>query len=1009
MKCRIEKLAHKKLIIIGDDIFMKLERYYENTDILHLGTEETRAYYIPCDLNGNERRRFLNGIWKFAYFNNITEAEEALEESIDYSSMNDLPVPSSWQHYGYDTPQYTNLNYPFPFDPPYVPADNPCGLYIRKIELDERDLTRRLFLVFEGVDSCFYLWMNEHFVGYSQVSHSTSEFDVTGFASRGENTIKVLVLKWCDGSYLEDQDKFRLSGIFRDVYLLDRPHEYIRDYTIRQEFEDEFRKARLHIETETVGNPEVQCILMTSDGKLIGRTELTSAKTGCICIDEPILWNAEQPYLYELELVTGEEIIKQKIGFRKIEVKDGAVLINGTKVKFKGVNRHDSDPYTGAAISKEQALIDLKLMKEHNINAIRTSHYPNSPWFLEMCDEYGFYVIGESDIESHGCSRIVIDGVSQFDLIARDPRFEQAILDRVQRNVIRDKNRTCVVIWSLGNESGYGINFIKAGRWVKQYDPSRLLQYESNTWQKGITEDISFLDVVSRMYAPVEWVKEYCEDKNNKKPFLHCEFCHAMGNGPGDLEENVQQIYEYDNYCGGFVWEWCDHAIYAGEAQNGRKKFLYGGDFGEFPHDGNFCIDGLVYPDRRVHTGLLEYKNVIRPVRLVDWDIEKGLFTFANKLDFSNLKDRVLIRYELKRDGNPIMDGMIEDIDISPHETGSVRLNIPKQTGGNVYLKFEYIQKNDDLLTKAGHLLGFDQICISKEPVIYKRPADTLAPLQIKENRREYTIIGENFVYVFSKAKGSFTSMNFAGDEILYAPVEYNIFRAPIDNDRNIIINWQEAGYDRAQARVYETEALHEGKEVVINCKMSIVSVSVAKILEFDMKWTIFGDGSIKAIMHGTRNSNAPYLPRLGLKILLPKTYQKVEYFGYGPFESYCDKHRASYIDRFETAVDKLHEDYIKPQENGSHYGCSYVKIYDNKRKLTVFGREPFSFNASNYTIEELANKKHNFELEEADYVTLCIDYMQSGVGSNSCGPELMEKYRLKQTEIHWDIDLVIS
>lgn len=987
---------------------MKLERYFENLEILHLGTEENRAHYIPCYLDGSERRRLLNGIWKFAYFDNITDAEEALEEGIDCGSMNDLPVPSSWQHHGYDIPQYTNVNYPFPIDPPNVPADNPCGLYMRTINLAKKDLSGRLFLVFEGVDSCFYLCMNDRFVGYSQVSHSTSEFDVTGFAVPGENTIKVLVLKWCDGSYLEDQDKIRLSGIFRDVYLLFRPSEYVRDFTIRQEFDEDFKQAKVFIDIETVGNPEVQCVINTPEGEIIGKAGLWGQETACICIEQPILWNAEKPYLYELSLITGEEIIKQKIGLRKIEVRDGVVLINGTKVKFKGVNRHDSDPYTGAAVSKEQALTDLRLMKEHNINAIRTSHYPNSPWFLEMCDEYGFYVIGEADIESHGCSKIVINGVRQTDMIAKDPGFEQAILDRVQRNVIRDKNKTCVVMWSLGNESGYGINFVKAGRWVKEYDPSRLLHYESNTWQKEVTEDTSFLDVVSRMYAPVEWVRDYCEDKSNKKPFIQCEFCHAMGNGPGDLEDNILQIYEYDNYCGGFVWEWCDHAVYAGEAKNGRKKFLYGGDFGEYPHDGNFCVDGLVYPDRRVHTGLMEYKNVLRPVRLVDAKTDQGIFIFANKLDFTNLKDYVIIRYELKKDGVAIVGGIIKDIDIAPHDTCAVHLDLPRQTGGNVYLKFEYIQKKDDLLTKAGHILGFDQICLHKEAMVLEKQEDSIPPVQLTENRREYIITGNKFKYIFSKSRGCFTSMNYDGDEIMHAPMEYNVFRAPIDNDKNIVIEWTKAGYDRAVTRVYETEAVHDTNVAVIKCRMSMAAVSRPKFLDFEMVWRIYGDGSVKAQMKGTRNPNTPYLPRLGLKILLPKSFQRVEYYGYGPYESYCDKHRASYIDRFETTVDKLHEDYIKPQENGSHYGCSYVKISSKKRILSVFGKEPFSFNASNYTIEELTVKKHNFELEEADFVTLCVDYMQSGVGSNSCGPELMEKYRLNHNKILWDIEFAI-
>ncbi len=988
---------------------MNLERYYENTEILHVGTEENRCYYIPCDLNGKENRRLLNGTWKFSYFENVIDAEEALGDQMDYEPTDELPVPSCWQYHGYDKPQYTNVRYPFPYDPPYVPVNNPCGLYTREFEISKEDLARQMFLVFEGVDSCFYLWINGKLVGYSQVSHATSEFKITDFLVEGENKITVLVLKWCDGSYLEDQDKFRLSGIFRDVYLLERPIEYVRDYTIRQEFIQGFEQAKLHITFETVGNPSVVCTLTTKEGTLIGQSTGKKDEICTISIANPILWNAEHPYQYELTIATEDEVIKQKVGFRKIEVKDGVVLINGSKVKFKGVNRHDSDPYTGATVLKEQALVDLRLMKEHNINAIRTSHYPNSPWFMELCDEYGFYMIGESDIESHGCSQVVIDGVRQNDLLAKDPRYENEILDRVQRNVIRDKNRTSIIFWSLGNESAYGINFLKAGQWVKTYDPDRLLHYESGTWEKNVTEDISILDVVSRMYASTEWVKEYCEDENNKKPFIQCEFCHAMGNGPGDLEENIQQIYAYDNYCGGFVWEWCDHAVYTGKAENGKDKFLYGGDFGEFPHDGNFCMDGLVYPDRKPHTGLLEYKNIIRPVRVVGQDLEHGIFTLENKLDFTNLKDYVRICYELKRDGEVILKGVIEEIDIAPHQTGTIQLELPKQVGGNCYLKLDYVQKNDDLLTKAGNLLGFDQIGISKECSIPDMSKGIMATVSISEGRRDYTITGENFVYQFSKEKGCFTSMKIRGEEVLHSPMEYNVFRAQTDNDKNIIKDWEKAGYDRAIARVYEATAVCDEKEVVIKCRMSMGSVYRPNFLEYEMSWRVLGDGSTHIRMLGKRNANLPYLPRLGLKLALPKTYQKVEYFGYGPQESYCDKHRAAYVDRFEATVEELHEDYLKPQENGSHYGCNYMRICNDSKKLSVYGRQPFSFNASIYTIEELAGKKHNFELEQADFVTLCIDYMQSGMGSNSCGPELMEEYRLNQIDIDWEIGLMFD
>lgn len=979
---------------------MRLEKYYENPEILHVGTEDNRSYYIPYDVTGKEMKRILNGNWKFRFYENVESVEDFLEDGFHTDSLDDIVVPSNWQMHGYDNHQYVNLKYPIPFDPPYVPVDNPCGLYIKKIILTKEELKKRQYLNFEGVDSCFYLWINKSFAGYSQVSHSTSEFDITDLLMEGENKLSVLVLKWCDGSYLEDQDKFRMSGIFRDVYLLERPEEFIRDYTIRTHLNEKQDSAMVTIDFEPIGNPIIQCTLKDAGGNIVNKSEVTDHDC-CFHVNKPVLWNAEQPYQYLLELSTGDELIIQKIGIRNIAVKDGVVLINGTAIKFKGVNRHDSSPYTGASITREHALADLKLMKEHNINAIRTSHYPNSPWFLEMCDEYGFYVIGESDIESHGCGELYcVDDFDYVSYIANDKQYKKAILDRVQRNVIRDKNRTSVLIWSLGNESGYGENLIEAGYWAKEYDPTRLLHYEAYRQN----QDTSMLDLRSRMYADTKWVQEYCENLDNKKPLIQCEFCHAMGNGPGDIEDNFKQIYQYDNYAGGFIWEWCDHGIYMGKADNGKDKFYYGGDSGEFPHDGNFCMDGLVYPDRRVHTGLLEYKNVIRPIRVRESHLEQGYLVLENKLDFVNVKDILKVHYELKKDGDLLMEGLIEELDIEPHETGKIFLPIPVVAEGNTYLKLEYIQKKDDLLTSEGYLLGFDQIGISEVFAIPEADRNGNCDYIIKEEERTYRIEAKEYTYEFSKIRGTFDAIRKAGKNLIESPMEYNVFRAPTDNDKNIIFKWKNAGYDRMVTRVYHCEIEKEEKVVTIRCRMSMGAVSLQNFLKYDVVWTINEDGSIGFKFEGEFEEMFPYLPRLGLKLKLPKSYQEVCYFGYGPTESYCDKHQSSYIDRFKTSVSELHEDYLMPQENGSHYYCSYVKLSDGNEVLSVYGNKELSFQASNYTIEELEHKKHNYELEESDYVILCVDYMQSGVGSNSCGPDLLPKYRLKDKRISWKI-----
>ena len=974
---------------------MRLERFYENTEILHVNTEPDRCYYLPCDAAGNSEQILLNGVWSFQYFPSVAEAEDFLRSEFDPKKMDKIPVPSCWQFHGYDRHQYVNLFYPIPYDPPYVPFDNPCGLYRRTFAAENLKKDERVYLDFEGVDSCFYVWINKAFVGYSQVSHATSEFDVTEYLSDGENEMYVLVLKWCDGTYCEDQDKLRMSGIFRDVYLLRRPKDHIRDFTIRTSYEEAVGK--ICVRTEKSGTCTVKATLKDRD-RVIGEQ---AGESICFTVEQPVLWNAEEPYLYTLELETEREKIVQKIGIRTVEIVDRKLLINGTSVKLKGVNRHDSNPYHGAAVTKEDALTDLRLMKEHNVNAIRTSHYPNAPWFSELCDEYGFYLISESDMESHGCGEVYSkedkDWVSQ---IAKASGFAKAILDRVQKNVIRDKNRTCILFWSLGNESGYGPNMIEAAKWVKAYDPTRLIHYEGCTWQDWQKQDLSVLDVTSRMYAPLDWIQNYCENGENKKPFLHCECCHAMGNGPGDLEENFAQLYQYENYCGAFIWEWCDHAVYAGKTPDGKEKFLYGGDFGDYPNDKNFCMDGLVYPDRRPHTGLLEWKNEIRPVHAAGKDLAAGTVELWNVQDFADLADTVQIRYEIKKEGTLLAEGEIREITCPAHE--KVCITIPQLgelSGDQTYLKLTYVQKADQALTRQGRVMGFDQIALfeEKEKVLEIAEAGTVA---LEENDVSWIITSDRIRYVFGKKKGAFTELVRDGKALIEAPMTFETWRAPVDNDRNVRQVWEEAGYDRPWIRVYDCTAENAGEKVRIHCDFSIASVYRQPFLRAKALWEVNADGQIKLTLDADKDMTFPYMPRFGLQLVLPENQDQVEYIGYGPTESYQDKHRACWVDRFTTTVDELLEDYVKPQENGSHYHCAYVKVGELKAE----GKKPLSFNASYYTAQELTEKMHNYELEKSGHVIWHLDYGMSGVGSNSCGPELLKQYRLNEEKMHWEL-----
>ncbi len=1000
---------------------MILENYFENPDILHLGTEPNRAYYIPCQdaseaMDGfresSSRFILLNGDWKFKYFDSVRKvANEYWDEDCD--DFDTIPVPSVWQAYGYDRHQYTNICYPFPYDPPYVPLDNPCGIY--RTNFSVVDLDSRYYLNFEGVDSCMYVWVNGEFVGYSQVSHSTSEFEITRFLKEEDNTLTVLVLKWCDGSYLEDQDKLRMSGIFRDVYLLRRPKEHLRDLTLRTILVNDYTKGELQIGFDNKGNIPVSLTLFDPEGKKITEADFPAENGGCtsILLNAPLLWNAEQPNLYTLLIHAGDEYICQRVGFREIKVENGVVLLNGKPITFRGVNRHDSDPVKGYAVSEEDLLRDLTIMRRYNINAIRTSHYPNAPVLAEMCDRLGFYLISESDIESHGVT--VSDGIQSdykenYPLIAKDPLWAESILDRVQRNVIRDKNHPSVLIWSLGNESGWGICFQKAARWIKEYDDTRLVHYEGENWGTGKYEDykeeLADLDLHSEMYSAVSAVREYCENPENKKPLILCEYIHAMGNGPGDAEDYWQLIQQYPNFCGGFVWEWCDHAVYMGRTNEGKAKYYYGGDFGEFPHDGNFCMDGLVYPDRTPSVGLEEYKNVIRPVR-VSRDSD-GSFIFQNLMDFVGTEEYLRVEYEITEDGILVGTGEIELPNIEPHQSRAFFLELPECDGETLAVRFIYTLKEATELLDEGHELGFDQIILREGNPAPQRLAELTAELEsqdadihVTEDDDFVILHGGDFRYVYSKATGTFTEMVSGQRTLLTQPMEYNIWRAPTDNDRGIRTRWEGCGYDRVVTRAYATDVYVGVGEVTLCTRLSLAPIFIRRVIDIEAEWIVHSDGRIESTLHAERPSFLPFLPRFGIRMMLPKEMDTVEYYGYGPNESYIDKHRSSWLGVFDAVVDELHEDYLKPQENGSHYGCNYLTIGDERTALFI-SSDSFSFSASRYTQEELTSKAHNFELEKSPYTVLCLDYKVSGIGSNSCGPELLPQYRLDEERFDW-------
>ena len=1017
---------------------MIIPAYFEDLQTHHLGTAPNRAYYIPAssrmdDLVENrensDRFQLLNGNWKFKYCESIHDFEDLFyEEGYDASAWDTIPVPSVWQNHGYDRHQYTNIRFPFPADPPYVPYDNPCGAYLHTFTYAPSEEAPKAYLNFEGVDSCFYLWLNGQWVGYSEVSHSTSEFDVSEFIREGENKLAVMVLKWCDGSYLEDQDKFRTSGIFRDVYLLKRPENCVRDYFVTTDLAENEATIRIRFAYNGEAVPTKVKVLNAADKTVA--TAVVKAFDGVafthqavMTVKDPILWNPEQPYLYTLLLEMPDEVITDRVGLRSICTKNNQVYLNGSPIKFRGVNRHDSDPVTGPALSVDHMKRDLQMIKAFNFNAVRTSHYPNAPVFYQLCDQLGFMVIDEADNESHGASALYCKENDIWENhiehwnepFADNPAFLEATMDRTQRCVHRDKNRPSVICWSMGNESSYGCCFEAALAWTKHFDPARLTHYESSQYRSRKRKyDFSNIDLYSDMYPPIERLQRYV-DSNPDKPFLMCEYAHAMGNGPGDLEDYWQFIQANDVMCGGFVWEWCDHAIYAGVAENGKTKYLYGGDSGEYPHDGNFCVDGLVYPDRRPHTGLMEYKNIYRPARVVNYDAKSGQLTLHNYMDFVSLSDYLNATYELNCDGKIVESGMIEKIPaVAPHCDGTMPLSIEIPEKGRCYLKISYKLKNATETLPVGFDLGFDEVKLDNADdrnqtalQIWKAKQVSNDCITTTEGDRYIVISNGTFTYKYDKFTGMFAKMTFKDKEILDKPMNFNIWRAPTDNDRKLKLHWMAAYYDKMVTRAYGTHFVATENEVRIHSTVSLSAISVQRFIKMELDWTIGATGTVTVDILAKRNMEFPELPRFGVRMFLPERLEDVTYYGLGPIENYMDKRHASYHSIFNNTVSGLHEDYIRPQENGAHGDCDYAVLESEDLRMTIVSTEGFSFNASHYTQEELTEKGHNFELEECGSTVLCVDYRQNGIGSASCGPDLMKKYAFEDETIDFSFRII--
>lgn len=942
-------------------------RVYEDLSKLSENREPQRAYYITNNCT------MLNGEWDFKFY------EADFEEKYIKKGWNKIDVPSCWQARGYESPNYANVAYPFPYDPPFVPTKNPMGVYRRSFTVENTD--RETYIVFEGVSSFFELYINDKYVGCSMGSHLQSEFKITDFVTEGSNTVIVKVRKWCVGSYLEDQDSFRYNGIFRDVYILSRPCGHIKDIEITTD------NNMINVTMEGKGKVS----LFDASGKLIDSKE--ADKSTLFTVDKPICWNAEKPYLYELKFEYEDEIIVQKIGFVTYEIgKQYELLVNGTAVKLKGVNHHDTHPINGWSMTDEEIKNDLLLMKKLNINTIRTSHYPPTPKFLEMCDEMGFYVMLETDLETHGAVNREAKGCG-YDCLnnpewpCSNGQFKNAFVERMARAYNRDKNHTCIFAWSTGNESGHGDNHVAMIEYLRDKDKKRFIHAEDASRESEMSEFYGVdtthyadrTDIYSRMYESTEGMKQKAENPDFKHPYFLCEYSHAMGNGPGDVFDYWDLIYKYPKLIGGCIWEWADHTV----LQNGVAK--YGGDFeNEMTNDGNFCCDGMVFYDRTLKAGSLEIKAAYQYMdcRLIGDEIE-----VYNRYNFTNLSEYTF-KYEIKADDKKI-DEKILSLDVAPGGTAKIKISLPSKARYGAYV-------NCYLIDKTGYIVAEKQLEPKVDIVKEER---CMIPAKTTENSNFVIFEGDNFTYCFSKDLGTFVSMIKDGKEQISEPLRITAMRAPIDNERNIKNKWywkniwEAENIDRQFDKVYSCER----KDNIVTVTASLAGVSRTPYFRYSLVCEVFADGTVKFELKGKVKEKCIWLPRLGFEIKVPYENENFSYFGMGPYENYADMHHASKIDLYTSNADKEYVEYIVPQEHGNHTRVQMLKFENG---LTFEAETEMEINVSHYTKEMLASASHTDELKKADATIIRIDYKNSGLGSNSCGPELLEKYRLSDKDI---------
>ncbi|MBU4201147.1 MAG: DUF4981 domain-containing protein [Verrucomicrobia bacterium] len=1013
------------------------ENDWENPLVLERNREPPHATLLPYSDSASARRnergvspwfRLLNGDWKFNY---VQSPAAVPPQFYDVAFQDDawatIPVPGNWQMHGYGKPVYTNVQYPFPLDPPHVPDDNPVGCYRRQFVTPDHWQGRQVFLHFAGVDSAFYVWVNGRQAGYSQGSHMPSEFNITAHIRPGVNTLAVQVFQWSDGSYLEDQDMWRLSGIFRDVFLVATPVVHMRDVAVRTCLDDRNADAVLELKVALKNYAEASGAGYRVDFQLLNEAG-QSAATGtlgnaltlkggdekCLAADIPVRaprkWNTEEPNLYALVLtLTGSdgavvEVESVNVGFRRVEIKNRQLWINGVAVKLRGVNRHEFHPDLGHVVSYDWMLKDIRLMKQHNINTVRTSHYPDDPRWYDLCDRYGIYLVDEADLETHGF------GYSAPDIPAREPLWKDAFVDRAIRMVERDKNHPSVVIWSLGNESGYGPNHDVMADWIRQADPTRPIHYE----RAGNADKV---DMVSTMYPSVEELIKEGRRQDDSRPFFMCEYAHAMGNGPGNLKEYWDAIREHPRLIGGCIWEWVDHGIRRRTAA-GEEWFAYGGDFGDHPNDGNFCIDGLTFPDRVPHSGLIEYKKILEPVVVEAVDLPAGRVTITNRHDFISLL-HLQAHWILKRDDEILEQGDLPVLDVPAGGTMNVTVPyaVPKPEPGALYwLELSFTLAQDTLWAVRGHEVAWSQFQVPLEaaaphPV---RVAD-MPPLHMAQDNDRVTITGQEFQLIFNRRSGFMEAWQYQGVSLVLRGPRLQVWRAPTDNDaRAMAKEWIAYGYNRLQHRTARVEFREINPGLIVLEAETVVAAYATPwgtpLMTCAYHYEICGSGDVvirMSVAFGTVPQEIPPLPRLGLGLTLPGAFNRFSWYGRGPHESYCDRKESARVGVYQGLVQEQYVPYIRPQENGNKTDVRWAAVTDERGLgLLAVGMPLLEMSVHHYAAEDFTRAKHTYDLTRRNETILNLDYRQGGLGSNSCGPGPLSQYLLLPRDVSFSMRL---